>query len=190
MTENTQEQDVPGIETPGQTVNQEDLDEQVSDTRQFVIFVAGDEVFAVDMTPVQEIIRVPAVVRVPMAPPTLDGLSNLRGKVLPIISLRRIFGFAEKEHDDVTRALVIDIGQPLGFVVDKVASVVGIEPGKIEGVSSIQGTVNTELLSGIIKDVGGYAMIMVLDFAKLTHFDYCFVKPCRFDKRVRLVVCF
>jgi purine-binding chemotaxis protein CheW len=143
------------------------VDEQVSDTRQFVIFLAGDEVFAVDMAPVQEIIRVPEVVRVPLAPPTLDGLANLRGKVLPIISLRRIFGFAEKEYDDATRALVIDTGQPLGFVVDKVASVVGVEPGKIEGVSSIKGTVNTELLSGVIKDVAGHAMIMVLDFAKL-----------------------
>lgn len=140
---------------------------QLSDIRQFVTFITGNEVFAVDMAPVQEIIRVPEVVRVPLAPRTLDGLSNLRGKVLPIISLRRVFGFEELKHDDSTRALVIDFGQPLGFVVDKVASVVGVEASKIEGIGSIQGTVNTELLSGIIKDVGGHAMIMVLDFAKL-----------------------
>jgi purine-binding chemotaxis protein CheW len=144
-----------------------DSDERLSDIRQFVTFVAGDEVFAVDMAPVQEIIRVPQVVRVPLAPHTLEGLSNLRGKVLPIISLRRIFGFAEQEHVDASRALVIDIGQPLGFVVDRVVSVVGVDPGKIEGVGSIQATVNTDLLSGIIKDVGGHAVIMVLDFAKV-----------------------
>jgi purine-binding chemotaxis protein CheW len=138
-----------------------------SDTRQFVTFLAGDEVFAVDMAPVQEIIRVPKVVRVPLAPPILDGLANLRGKVLPIVSLRRIFGFEEREYDDSTRAVVIDTGQPLGFVVDKVASVVGVEAGHIEGVGSIKGTVNTDLLSGIIKNVGGHAMIMVLDFKKL-----------------------
>jgi purine-binding chemotaxis protein CheW len=143
------------------------LDMAESDTRQFVTFIAGNEVFAVDMAPVQEIIRVPDCVRVPLAPAALDGLSNLRGKVLPIISLRRIFGFSEQEHDDATRALVIDFGQPLGFVVDRVASVVGVEPSKIEGVETIRSTVNTELLSGIIKDVGGHAMIMVLDFAKL-----------------------
>ena len=143
------------------------LESTESDTRQFVTFIAGNEVFAVDMAPVQEIIRVPNVVRVPLAPIALDGLSNLRGKVLPIISLRRIFGFSEQEHDDSTRALVIDFGQPLGFVVDRVASVVGVELARIEGVESIRGTVNTELLSGIIKDVGGHAMTMVLDFAKL-----------------------
>ncbi len=138
-----------------------------SDVRQFVTFVTGDEVFAVDMAPVQEIIRVPEVVRVPLAPQTLDGLANLRGKVLPIISLRRIFSFAEQEYDDATRAVVIDIGQPLGFVVDRVASVIGVEAGKIEAVDSIKSTVNTELLSGLIKDVDGHAMIMILDFSTL-----------------------
>jgi purine-binding chemotaxis protein CheW len=143
------------------------LEIEESDTRQFVTFIAGNEVFAVDMAPVQEIIRVPDVVKVPLAPHTLEGLANLRGKVLPIISLRRIFGFDECEYNDSTRAVVIDIGQPLGFVVDRVASVVGVEAGKIEGVESIRSTVNTELLSGLIKDVGGHAMIMVLDFAKL-----------------------
>jgi len=45
------------------------------------------------MSPVKEIIRVPQVVRVPLAPAALEGLANLRGKVLPIISLRRLFGF-------------------------------------------------------------------------------------------------
>ena len=143
------------------------LQVQESNMRQFVTFIAGDEVFAVDMAPVQEIIRVPTVVRVPLSPSTLEGLANLRGKVLPIISLRRIFGFEDNEYDDATRAIVIDLGQPLGFVVDRVASVVEVEVGKIEDVDSISGTINTDLLTGLIKDVGGHAMIMVLDFAKL-----------------------
>ena len=138
-----------------------------SDVNQFVTFIVGAEVFAVDMSPVQEIIRVPDVVRVPLAPHTLDGLANLRGKVLPIISLRRIFGFEEREYDDSTRAVVIDLGQPLGFVVDRVSSVVGVEPQQIEDVGSISGTVDTELLCGILKDVGGHKMVMVMDFAKL-----------------------
>jgi purine-binding chemotaxis protein CheW len=141
-------------------------------TQQFVTFVAGEEVFAADMSPVKEIIRVPEVVRVPMAPAALEGLANLRGKVLPIISLRRLFGFPEAAYDDSTRALVIDVGQPLGFVVDRVASVVGVDSGQIEDVGSIRATVNTEVLSGLLKDVGGHAMIMVLDFAKLIEREF------------------
>lgn len=164
-------------ETLEQRANEErprddDLQELASDTRQFVTFIAGGEVFAVDMAPVQEIIRVPDVIRMPLAPATLDGLANLRGKVLPIISLRRMFGFAEKEHDEATRAVVVDVGQPLGFVVDRVASVVGVEPGQIEDVSAIQSAVDTDLLSGLIKDVGGHAMIMVLDFEKLIQREF------------------
>jgi purine-binding chemotaxis protein CheW len=141
-------------------------------TQQFVTFMAGDEVFAADMAPVQEIIRVPEVVRVPLAPSALEGLANLRGKVLPIISLRRLFGFPEIAHDDSTRALVVDVGQPLGFVVDRVSSVVGVEASHIEDVGSIRTTVNTEVLSGLIKDVGGHAMIMVLNFAKLAEREF------------------
>ncbi|MCX7073207.1 MAG: chemotaxis protein CheW [Methylococcales bacterium] len=141
--------------------------EEESNVRQFVTFIVGEEVFAVDMAPVQEIIRMPSVVRVPMSPATLEGLANLRGRVLPIVSLRRIFGFADAEANDATRAIVIDLGQPLGFVVDRVASVVGVEINKIEDVSSISGTVDTDLLTGLIKDVGGHGMIMILDFAKL-----------------------
>jgi len=156
----------------GASPEDDGLDELASDTRQFVTFITGNEVFAVDMAPVQEIIRLPEVVRVPLAPSTLDGLANLRGKVLPIISLRRMFGFAEQEHDDATRAVVIDVGQPLGFVVDRVASVVGVEPSQIEGVEAIRSTVDTELLSGLIKNVGGHEMIMVLNFEKLIQREF------------------
>jgi purine-binding chemotaxis protein CheW len=175
---------VPDIQPDGAGVEEVQIDErnsatqqvtqQVSQqgTQQFVTFIAGDEVFAADMVPVKEIIRVPEVVRVPLAPAALEGLANLRGKVLPIISLRRLFGFPELPHDDSTRALVVDVGQPLGFVVDRVSSVVGVDASHIEDVGSIKTTVNTEMLSSLIKDVGGHAMIMVLDFAKLIEREF------------------
>jgi purine-binding chemotaxis protein CheW len=147
-----------------------------ADRRQFVTFVVADEVFAVDMAPVQEIIRVPEVVAVPLAPRSLDGLANLRGKVLPIINLRRIFGFPERPNDDSTRAVVIELGQSLGFVVDRVASVVGVDLQQIETPDAVTSTVRTELLSGLLKDVGGHKMIMVLDFQKLIADEYASVQ--------------
>ncbi len=159
----------PGAQEAAQEATQKGAQ---SGTQQFVTFIAGDEVFAADMAPVKEIIRVPDVVRVPLAPAALEGLANLRGKVLPIISLRRLFGFEELAHDDSTRALVVDVGQPLGFVVDRVSSVVGVEASHIEDVGSIRTTVNTEVLSSLIKDVGGHAMIMVLDFVKLIEREF------------------
>ena len=130
---------------------------------QFVTFVCNGEVFAVDMAPLQAIIRVPDIVRVPMAPKALDGLANLRGNLLPIVSLARLFGFAEKPHDDASRVVVIDLGQPLGFVVDRVASVVHVEPQQMVEVDAIPAPVNSQLLKGLLKDVGGHAITMVLD---------------------------
>jgi len=145
----------------------EAIEEHESDVSQFVIFSCGEEIFAVDMAPVREIIRVPEVVRVPLAPATLEGLANLRGTVLPIISLRRLFGFPERDSDDASRAVVIDLGQPLGFVVDRVSSVVGVEPDRIADVEGLRTTVNTEFLSGLLKEVGGFSMVMVIDFARV-----------------------
>ena len=76
--------------------------EPVSGIRQFVTFVVADEAFAVPMGPVQEIIRVPTVAQVPLCPAALLGLANLRGQILPIVSLRQLFGMAEGPRDDAT----------------------------------------------------------------------------------------
>ena len=155
--------------TPRQERNP-DTDDDVGNQNQFVTFAVAGEMFAVPMAPVQEIIRVPAVAHLPLAPRTLDGLANLRGRVLPIINLRRLFGCEERENDDATRALVINIGQALGFVVDRVASVVTIEPGEIESADSIQTVVNADYLTGVIKRAradGGHDMLLSIDFARL-----------------------
>jgi len=146
-------------------------DVESGNQNQYVTFAVAGELFAVPIAPVQEIIRMPAVSQLPLAPRTLDGLANLRGRVLPIINLRRLLGCAEREADDATRALVIHIGQPLGFVVDRVASVVTIEPGEIEPADAIQSIVNADYLTGVIKhpraDGKGHDMLLAIDFARL-----------------------
>lgn len=149
------------------TIDLPETENLETDTRQFVIFLVGSEAFAVDMAPVQEIIRVPEIVRVPLAPASLEGLANLRGKVLPIVSLRRIFGFEERTNDEATRAVVIDLVQPLGFVVDRVVSVINVDLDHIEDVEDIRTTIDSQLLSGLLKDVGGFPMVMILDFSKV-----------------------
>jgi purine-binding chemotaxis protein CheW len=142
---------------------------------QFVTFELAGEMFAVPMAPVQEIIRVPEVARLPLAPATLDGLANLRGRVLPIINLRRLFGCDDREHDDSTRAVVINLGQPLGFVVDHVASVVSVEPGQIEPASTISSVAAADFLTGVIRQdgsAGDHRLLLVLDFARLIESEF------------------
>jgi purine-binding chemotaxis protein CheW len=137
---------------------------------QFVTFSVAGEMFAVPMAPVQEIIRVPEVARLPLAPPALDGLANLRGRVLPIVNLRKLFNTDVREHDDATRALVINLGQPLGFVVDRVASVVSVDPGEMEPATQVQTIVRADYLAGVINRAGAngsHQLMLVLDFERL-----------------------
>ena len=126
-------------------------DAVVGSDNQFVTFSVAGEMFAVPMAPVQEIIRVPEVAHLPMAPRALAGLANLRGRVLPIVNLRSLFNTAPREHDDATRALVINLGQPLGFLVDRVASVISVQPDEIESAHQVQSVVRADYLSGVIK---------------------------------------
>jgi purine-binding chemotaxis protein CheW len=139
----------------------------VGDARQFVIFHVADEMFAVPLAEVQEIIRMPEVVHVPMSPGALEGLANLRGNVLPVIRLRQIFGMSSVEHDDATRVVILDQGRPVGLVVDRVANVVTVENDRIEAVAAIRGTVDTDLMTGMIKASDGKSMVMILDAGKV-----------------------
>ncbi len=141
------------------------------DTRQYVTFCVQNEMFAVPLAEVQEIIRMPDVVGVPKSPPSLEGLANLRGTVMSVTSLRRIFRFPDVPHDDATRVVVINQGVPVGFVVDRMAAVVTVDPDQIEPAEAIGATVDTDLLRGMIKGVNGHAMIMIIDPAHLLRND-------------------
>jgi purine-binding chemotaxis protein CheW len=148
-------------------------------TRQYVSFAIGNEMFAVPMEPVQEIIRVPEVARLPLAPPALDGLANLRGRVLPIVNLRRLFGIDERRNDDASRALVINLGSPLGFVVDRVASVVSVEPGQMEAADGIRSLVSADYLTGVVKRTqadGSSELLLALDFGQLVQAQFARLK--------------
>lgn len=134
---------------------------------QFVSFELAGEKFAVPMGPVQEIIRLPEVARLPLAPAALLGLANLRGRVLPLLSLRRLVGLPDLAHNDASRALVIHCGQALGFLVDRVCSVLHVEPGELQPAAGIQSVVQADCLTGLIRRPGPDGrdeLLMVLDF--------------------------
>ncbi len=134
--------------------------------RQFVTFRVGPELFGVPLAEVQEIIRMPEVVQVPLAPASLEGVANLRGAILPITSLRRVFGVEELAHDDATRVVVVRLqDRPAGFVVDRMASVVTAEANEIEDADAVAGEAQGELLRGVVKRSDG--MIQLLEPARL-----------------------
>ncbi|SNR87076.1 purine-binding chemotaxis protein CheW [Humidesulfovibrio mexicanus] len=119
---------------------------------QLVTFNIGDEEFGVDILRVQEIIRSMDITRVPQSPAFVDGVINLRGKVIPIISLRRRFGVDVKAVDKQTRIIVVEIvGMVVGFVVDGVSEVLRIDAATVEPPPAIVSGVDAEYIKGVGK---------------------------------------
>ncbi|MDD2220287.1 MAG: chemotaxis protein CheW [Desulfoplanes sp.] len=119
---------------------------------QLVTFSIGEEEFGVEILQVQEIIRMREITRVPNAPDFVEGVINLRGKVIPVIDLRLRFGLQAKEHDKKTRIIVIEVKQMIvGFVVDSVSEVLRIPAGTIELPPPVISGLDSEYISGVGK---------------------------------------
>ncbi|MGO9791985.1 MAG: chemotaxis protein CheW [Solirubrobacteraceae bacterium] len=135
---------------------------ELNESQDFVTFSLAKELFAFPMDRVREIIRMPETVKVPLTPHSLVGLANLRGRVLPVVSLRSCCSYPPAQTDDATRVIVVDCGVPLGFVVDRVAAVVSVENERIDAADTVQATVDSRILSGVIRQEGG-ELLAILD---------------------------
>lgn len=137
---------------------------------QLVTFSIGDEEFGVDILKVQEIIRTMEITKVPRAPEFVEGVINLRGKVIPIIDLRRRFGLDSKSHDKHTRIIVIEINNMIvGFVVDSVSEVLRIPAGTVEPPPPVVAGLESEYISGVGKLQD--RLLILLDLDKLLSND-------------------
>jgi purine-binding chemotaxis protein CheW len=134
---------------------------------QLVSFQLGDEEYGVDILKVQEINRMLAISKIPRAPEFIDGIINLRGKVIPIINLRKRFGLEKKANDKQTRIVVVNInGKVVGIVVDSVSEVLRMPSNTIEPPPSV---VSSGAGADYIKGVGkiGEKLLILLDLEKL-----------------------
>ena len=138
-------------EAPSSAVSLHDSSHDQGDLLQLVSFHIGGEEFGLDILRVQEIIRVQALTRVPNSPDFVDGVINLRGKVIPVIGLRKRFGLEELAHDKQTRIIVVEVrGTVLGFIVDSVSEVLRIPRNTVEPPPRL-GKVEREYVSGVGK---------------------------------------
>ncbi|MCX6834876.1 MAG: chemotaxis protein CheW [candidate division Zixibacteria bacterium] len=133
-------------------VKQDGAGQASSGELQLVSFNIGTEEFGVDILKVQEINRMVEITRVPQAPHYVEGVINLRGKVIPIVDLRKRFGLELKEHDKNTRIVVVDIGgNIMGMIVDSVSEVLRLPANTIEPPPEIVTGVNSEYIRGVAK---------------------------------------
>jgi purine-binding chemotaxis protein CheW len=123
-----------------------------SDIMQLVTFRLGNEEYAVNILKVQEINRMKEITRVPNTPAYVEGVINLRGKVIPVINLRSKFSLENKENDIQSRIMIMDIqGITMGLVVDAVSEVLRIPSNIIEPTPHMASNISTEYIMGIAK---------------------------------------
>jgi purine-binding chemotaxis protein CheW len=134
--------------------------------RQLVVFTLAKEDYGVDIGTVREIIRMQSITKIPKTPDFVEGLINLRGKVIPVIDLRKRFGLVPGEDDKDMRIVVVDVkGQDIGVIVDAVTEVLRIPADCVEPPASIISSVESEYLLGIAKLSD--RLIILLDVRKV-----------------------
>lgn len=131
---------------------------------QLVTFHIGKEEFGIDITKVQEINRMIEVTRMPNTPSYIEGAVNLRGKIIPIVNLRKKLGLGLVEHDKSTRIMVVEVeGKVLGFIVDSVSEVLRIQDPRIEAPPSISDSTESAYIEGVINLADRILMLLDLD---------------------------
>lgn len=131
---------------------------------QLVGFKVENEEFAVDILSVQEIIKMQQITEVPNSPEFVEGIINLRGKVIPVIDIRTRLGLEKKEFGSTTRIIVIEVSSKIvGFVVDEVTEVIRISSSIIEAPPAMVGGISSNYITAIGKMEDRLLILLDLD---------------------------
>jgi purine-binding chemotaxis protein CheW len=140
----------------------------ITDIRQYLTFQLGDEVFALDVSNVREILELTTVTKVPRTPEYMRGVINLRGSVVPVLDMRSKCGLGRTEKTVNTCIIVVEVSLEeekmiMGALVDSVQEVFELEPGQIEPVPRIGTKLNTEFIKGMGKKDDRFMIILDID---------------------------
>ena len=134
--------------------------------QQLVVFDLANEHYGVNIAAVESIIKLQAITVVPHAPRFVEGVTNLRGKVLPVIDLRKRFGLAASAPTKASRIIVIEVlGATMGVVVDGVSEVLRVNMDTIEPPSPLVTTAESAFITGIAKI--GERLVILLDLGRV-----------------------
>jgi purine-binding chemotaxis protein CheW len=132
-------------------------------------FNLQNESYGIDVLKVREIIRLTNITAVPQVPDYVKGVINLRGKIIPVIDLRRRFGFESVKDTDLTCIIVVQAklsdgkNKQMGLVVDGVEEVVNLTPGDIEETPDFGGKISTDYIVGMAKVKGTVKTLLNID---------------------------
>jgi purine-binding chemotaxis protein CheW len=131
---------------------------------QVIVFRLGADEYGVDIASVEEIIRVPSISKVPKAPSYVEGVINLRGRIVPVIDLCERLDLAPRQQTSQSRIVVADLGEhAVGMIVDDVSEVLLVKASDIEPAPAITATIDSGCIAGIARLKERLVILMKLE---------------------------
>ena len=138
--------------------------------QKFVKFNIAEETFGISIAQINQILKPQEIFKVPNTPPFIEGLINLRGKVITVFNLRKRFGMPEKENDDNTKIIIVNLEDLLlGFTVDSVTEIVNLQDEDIVPTPPSISSFDRRFLSGVGKMED--KLILILNLEKVLTTD-------------------
>ena len=132
---------------------------------QYIVIRLGDEQYGIDIRYIDNIVRMQKITRVPMVQKFFKGVMNVRGEIIPVMSIRGRFGMEDDVYTDKTRIIILKPEQQeaIGILVDSVKEVVSLEEGNIEKVRSDGKDEMSKYITSVGKDQGSLISLLNID---------------------------
>ncbi len=142
----------------------------INESNQYVTFTIDDEIYGVDVLKVYEIVGMTKITYVPNSMNYMKGVIDLRGRVIPVVDMRLKFNMDEREYDDITVILIVEVMDKLiGMIVDTVSDVIGLPEGSIQDTPHFSAKIDSDYISGIGRNNGD--LIILIDVDKILTWD-------------------
>ncbi|UWZ82455.1 chemotaxis protein CheW [Occallatibacter riparius] len=141
---------------------------EITETRQYLTFKLGNEVFATDVAKVREVLDLTPITAIPRTPDFMAGVINLRGSVVPVVDLRLSFGMSRTETTRNTCIVVVEVvldseSMVIGALADSVEEVIDLDPEQIEPAPRIGSQIRSDFIRGMGKRDAQFIMILDID---------------------------
>jgi purine-binding chemotaxis protein CheW len=141
---------------------------EITETRQYLTFKLGNEIFATDVAKVIEVLDLTTITKIPRTPEFMAGVINLRGSVVPVIDLRLCFEMSKTENTRNTCIVVVEVmleneSTIIGVLADSVEEVIDLEPDQIQPAPKIGMQIRTDFIKGMGKRDTQFIMILDID---------------------------
>src|ERR1700749_3013064 len=140
----------------------------ITETRQYLTFKLGNEVFGIDVAKVREVLDFTTITAIPRTPDFMSGVINLRGSVVPVVDLRLCFQMTKTERTRNTCIVVVEVmleneATVIGALADSVEEVIDLEPEQIQPAPRIGTQIRTDFIKGMGKREAQFIMILDID---------------------------